>query len=224
VHDDFFNVILSLSKDLFYRKRCFGYAQHDVNMAFIHHAQRVDNTIYFTICNKKYILYTKLSSLVLYLFTNMTNDKITVLYVDDEKNNLIAFKAEFRDKYTVYTALNGFDGLKILEQHDVHVILTDQRMPRMTGVEFLEKVIEKHPLPIRILVTGYSDMSAIISAINKGQIFHYINKPWDEEELEETIDKAYHAYLEKKKMIEENEELYLTNSQLEFLLRQRLLS
>src|SRR3546814_5189263 len=117
----------------------------------------------------------------------MIDHKIAVLYVDDEKNNLIAFKAEFRDKFQIYTAISGFEGLEVLDQHPVHVILTDQRMPKMTGVEFLEKVIEKHPEPTRILVTGYSDMSAMIGAINKGQIFHYINKHWDEEELEETI-------------------------------------
>jgi response regulator RpfG family c-di-GMP phosphodiesterase len=97
-------------------------------------------------------------------------------------------------------------------------------MPNMTGVEFLEEVITKYPTPIRILLTGYTDMSAIIDAINKGSIFQYLNKPWDEEELEEVIEKAYDVYLKKIEIMEENKELAITNQQLEFLLRQKLLS
>jgi response regulator RpfG family c-di-GMP phosphodiesterase len=149
---------------------------------------------------------------------------ISILYVDDEANNLIAFRAVFRTKYTVFTALSGLEGLEILSENDIQIIITDQRMPNMTGVEFLEEVITKYPTPIRILLTGYTDMSAIIDAINKGSIFQYLNKPWDEEELEEVIEKAYDVYLKKIEIMEENKELAITNQQLEFLLRQKLLS
>lgn len=149
---------------------------------------------------------------------------ISILYVDDEANNLIAFRATFRTKYKVFTALSGLEGLDVLSKNDIQIIITDQRMPNMTGVEFLEQVIEKYPLPIRILLTGYTDMSAIIDAVNKGSIFQYLNKPWDEEELEAVIEKAYEIYLEKVKIMEENKELSITNQQLEFLLRQKLLS
>lgn len=154
----------------------------------------------------------------------MSRKAISILYVDDEANNLIAFRAVFRTKYTIFTALSGLEGLEILSENDVQIIITDQRMPNMTGVEFLEEVIEKYPSPIRILLTGYTDMSAIIDAVNKGSIFQYLNKPWDEEELEEVIEKAYDVYLKKIEIMEENKELAITNQQLEFLLRQKLLS
>jgi len=154
----------------------------------------------------------------------MAEKVISILYVDDETNNLLAFKATFRTKYIIHTALSGVEGLEILSKNEIHIVITDQRMPNMTGVEFLEKVIEKYPRPIRILLTGYTDMSAIVDAVNKGEIYHYLNKPWDDDELEEVIQKAYEVYLKKLEVIEENKELSITNSQLEFLLRQKLLS
>ncbi|MES2809035.1 MAG: response regulator [Bacteroidota bacterium] len=154
----------------------------------------------------------------------MADKKITILYVDDEENNLFSFKAAFRIKYQVYTAISGDEALKILAEKPVHIIVTDQRMPGMTGVEFLEKVIPVFPDPIRLLLTGYADMGAVVEAINKGKIFHYLTKPWNEDELDITINRAYEAYLEKLKLKEENEKLETSNDQLEFLLRQKLLS
>jgi response regulator RpfG family c-di-GMP phosphodiesterase len=154
----------------------------------------------------------------------MSDKKITILYVDDEENNLFSFKAAFRIKYDISTAISGDEALKLMEKKPVHIIITDQRMPNMTGVEFLEKVIEKFPDPMRILLTGYADMGAVVDAINKGKIFHYLTKPWNEEELEMTITRAYDAYLEKEKLKEMNEKLGTSNDQLEFLLRQKLLS
>ncbi len=154
----------------------------------------------------------------------MADEKITVLYVDDEENNLFSFKATFRIKYNVLTAISGDEALKILETKKVHIIVTDQRMPEMTGVEFLEKVLEKYADPMRILLTGYADMGAVVDAVNKGKIFHYLAKPWNEEELDLTINRAYEKYLEKIELKEMNEKLAGSNDQLEFLLRQRLLS
>ncbi|MCO5948855.1 response regulator [Mucilaginibacter flavidus] len=154
----------------------------------------------------------------------MSADKITILYVDDEENNLFSFKATFRIKYNVLTALSGDGALAILEKTLVHIIVTDQRMPGMTGVEFLEKVLEKYPDPMRILLTGYADMDAVVDAVNKGKIFHYLAKPWDEEELDLTIQSAYAKYLEKLQLKETNAKLEVSNEQLEFLLRQKLLS
>jgi response regulator RpfG family c-di-GMP phosphodiesterase len=154
----------------------------------------------------------------------MNNDKISILYVDDEENNLISFKATFRLKYKVFTAISGSDAIKILGSNLVHVIITDQRMPNMTGVEFLEKIIDDFPDPIRILLTGFTDMNAVVDAINKGKIFHYLTKPWNEEELDKTIERAYDIYMEKEKIKQMNEKLEISNSQLEFLLRQKLLS
>lgn len=154
----------------------------------------------------------------------MTNDKITILYVDDELNNLISFKAVFRLKYNVFTAISGEEAIKILNTKTINIIITDQRMPQMTGVEFLESILDEFPDPIRILLTGYADMSAVVDAINKGKIFHYLTKPWNEEELDMTIERAFGVYKEKMEEKEMNEKLSVSNEQLEFLLRQKLLS
>lgn len=150
--------------------------------------------------------------------------KISVLYVDDEPNNLVSFKATFRLKYDVSTAISGAEAIKIIENKLVEIIITDQRMPEMTGVEFLERVIEINPDPMRILLTGYADMNAVVEAVNKGKIFHYLSKPWSEEELDDTIKRAYDVYAERKKIKESFAKLEITNEQLEFLLRQKLLS
>lgn len=154
----------------------------------------------------------------------MPENKITILYVDDEENNLISFKANFRIKYNVFVAISGDDAMKIIENKQVDIIITDQRMPNMTGVEFLEKVLEIKPDPMRILLTGYADMSAVVDAVNKGKIFHYLSKPWNEEELDMTINRAYEVYVEKLRIKEMNEKLVVSNDQFEFLLRQKLLS
>ena len=154
----------------------------------------------------------------------MLADKITILYVDDEENNLFAFKATFRMKYNVFTALSGDEALQILATKRIHIIITDQRMPEMTGVEFLEKVLVNYPDPVRILLTGYADMTAVVDAVNKGKIFHYVTKPWNEEELDLTINRAYAKYLEKAELKDLNEKLAQSNDQFEFLLRQKLLS
>ncbi|OJW84251.1 MAG: two-component system response regulator [Bacteroidetes bacterium 46-16] len=154
----------------------------------------------------------------------MANEKINILYVDDEVNNLISFKATFRVKYNVFTAISGEEAIKILEANEINIIITDQRMPNMTGVEFLESILEKHPDPMRVLLTGYADMNAVIDAVNKGKIFHYLSKPWNEEELDMTIQRAYDIYKQRIELRELNSNLLLSNEQLEFLLRQKLLS
>ena len=153
----------------------------------------------------------------------MPEKKITILYVDDEENNLYSFKATFRMKYKVLIALSGDEALEIMKAKPVHIIITDQRMPNMTGVEFLEKVIEIFPDPIRILLTGYADMGAVVDAVNKGKIFHYLAKPWNEEELDLTITRAFEKYEEKAEITSMNAKLATSNDQLEFLLRQKLL-
>jgi len=154
----------------------------------------------------------------------MTNKKINILYVDDEVNNLVSFKATFRLKYNVYTAISGEEAIKLLEENQIHIIITDQRMPGMTGVEFLERILEKHPDPMRILLTGYADLNAVIDAVNKGKIFHYLSKPWNEEELDMTIQRAFDIYQKRQEEKETTDKLAISNDQLEFLLRQKLLS
>lgn len=154
----------------------------------------------------------------------MGDKKIIILYVDDEENNLISFKANFRIKYNVFTAISGDEALKVMGNVAVDIIITDQRMPKMTGVEFLEKVILIYPDPMRILLTGYADMNAVVDAVNKGKIFHYLTKPWNEDELDKTIVSAYEVLLKKREVDSMNEKLAISNDQLEFLLRQKLLS
>lgn len=151
-------------------------------------------------------------------------NKINVLYVDDEVNNLTAFKASFRRNYNIITAKSAEEGMKILDENEIEVILTDQRMPEMTGVEFLQSIIEKHPNPMRILVTGYSDIDAVIDAVNKGQIYKYISKPWENDYLKMAIDKAYEVYSLRKENQELTKSLIRANEQLEFMLRQKLIS
>ncbi len=154
----------------------------------------------------------------------MEDKKISILYVDDEENNLFSFKATFRLKYKVFTAISGADAIDIVKNNQIHIIITDQRMPEMTGVEFLEEIIKINAAPMSILLTGYTDMAAVVDAVNKGKIFHYLNKPWSEEELDQTIQRAYDVYAERQKIVETNSQLETSNDQLEFLLRQKLLS
>lgn len=122
------------------------------------------------------------------------NLKYSILYIDDEEHNLISFNSTFRRAYNIYVATSGLVGLQIMEQNEIHLVITDQRMPEMTGVEFLEKIMPRYPDCIRMIMTGFSDMDAIIQAINKGNIYRYISKPWNREELKITIDGALEVY------------------------------
>jgi YesN/AraC family two-component response regulator len=119
---------------------------------------------------------------------------------------------------------SGREGLEILKSNKVHVIITDQRMPEMTGVDFLIEVLKDHTEPIRILLTGYSDINAVIDAVNKGHIYYYLNKPWDEQQLRIIIKNAYEIFSLREKNRDLLEKLIDANNQLEFLLRQKLIS
>ncbi|MDB5193139.1 MAG: hybrid sensor histidine kinase/response regulator [Segetibacter sp.] len=142
------------------------------------------------------------------------NKRIKVLYVDDEANNLLAFKATFRRIYEVFTASSALEGLSVLNDNKVHVIIADQRMPLSTGVEFFDIVRNAHPDPVRILLTGFTDAETIIDAINKGQIYRYVKKPWDELELETTIKNAYDVYQTKLQLKNKVKELERANDEL----------
>ncbi|MEJ7736489.1 MAG: response regulator [Chitinophagaceae bacterium] len=154
----------------------------------------------------------------------MSEKKISILYVDDEENNLMSFKATFRLMYNVSIATSGDEAYNILQKKMFDIIITDQRMPNMTGIQFLEKILVEFPDPMRILLTGYADLNAVIDAVNKGKIYHYLAKPWIEDEIHMTIKRAYETYLDKLKIRDLNEKLIVSNDQLEFLLRQKLVS
>lgn len=151
-------------------------------------------------------------------------EKLTLLYVDDEVNNLKSFKAAFRRDFKIYTAESGAEGREVLEKHPISIVLTDQRMPFMTGVEFLESIVPDFPDTIRILITGFSDIQAVIDAINKGRIYHYVQKPWDETYLKNIISNAFETHQLRKENKFMMDQLKLSNEQLEFLLRQEMLS
>jgi Response regulator containing CheY-like receiver, AAA-type ATPase, and DNA-binding domains len=155
---------------------------------------------------------------------SMAEKKINILYIDDEEHNLISFKATFRLKYNVATAISAEVAKQVLAEKPIDIIITDQRMPNMTGVEFLESIIGQYPDPMRLLLTGYADMNAVVDAINKGKIFQYLTKPWNEDELDAAIQKAYEVYSIKMNERDLTQKLGVTNEQLEFLLRQHLLS
>lgn len=155
---------------------------------------------------------------------NANKDKISVLYVDDEMNNLISFKATYRKKFDVHIANSADEAIEMLDSIQVHVIITDQRMPGKTGVEFLEFIIPRYPDQTRVLLTAFTDVSALIDAVNIGKIFGYHNKPWNESVLEGIINDAYDMYKFRIEQKEKIKELSISNEQFEFLIRQKLLS
>jgi len=124
----------------------------------------------------------------------MDNSKANILYVDDESNNLVGFTSLFRRHFNVHTASSAKEGIKILREHPIEVIITDQRMPEMTGVQFLEAIMPDYPDTMRLILTGYTDIEAIISSINCGHVFRYFTKPWEENEMRQTIETAVCIY------------------------------
>jgi two-component system sensor histidine kinase/response regulator len=134
--------------------------------------------------------------------------KIKILYVDDEPNNLVGFKAAFRINYDILTAENTAAATACLEKHpDIRIVFCDQRMPDQTGVEFFEKVREDFPLPVRILLTGYADIESVIGAINRGNIFRYVKKPWADTDIISAIEEANNFYLANSMLAIKNTEL-----------------
>jgi len=118
----------------------------------------------------------------------------SILYIDDEENNLISFKSTFRRDYHIHVASSGQEALEIMETNSIQLVITDQRMPDMSGIEFLEQIVPLYPDCMRMIMTGFSDLEAVIQAINKGNIYRYVSKPWNREDLKITIDSALEVY------------------------------
>jgi len=136
------------------------------------------------------------------------SEKIKILYVDDEPDNLVGFKASLRFHYQVITAINVPQALACLNNHpDIKVVFCDQRMPDKTGVEFFEEIRVSYPLPVRILITAYTDIESIINAINKGNIYRFVKKPWVEAEIISAIEEANKFYQANSMLAIRNEEL-----------------
>jgi response regulator RpfG family c-di-GMP phosphodiesterase len=147
----------------------------------------------------------------------------TLLLVDDEPHLLSSLMRLLRrDGYRLITASGATEGLAVLEREPVQVIVSDQRMPEMTGVEFLRRVKERFPDTVRIVLSGYSEISSITEAINQGAIYKFFTKPWDDEQLRANIAEAFrHAELEHENkclardLKAANEELAQINQNLE---------
>ncbi|MGE0526163.1 MAG: response regulator [Bdellovibrionales bacterium] len=120
--------------------------------------------------------------------------KHSILCVDDEVDNVDALERLFRRKYNVLKATSGSQALELVREHEISLIVTDQRMPSMTGVEFLAASMKHRPEAIRILLTGYTDIESVIEAVNSGQIYRYVTKPWDPVDLSNTVDKAIERF------------------------------
>ncbi len=129
-----------------------------------------------------------------------------LLIVDDEKEILRSLALTFADDYEVFTASSGAEALALLEREDIALVMADQRMPEMTGVEFLTKTLQIKPRIIRMILTGYTDTAALVQAINEGHIYQYVTKPWDRQELRVIVRRALENYdlaLENQRLLEE---------------------
>lgn len=134
--------------------------------------------------------------------------EIEILYIDDEANNLVGFKANFRYDYVIHTASNTAEAEKILLSNpDIRVVFCDQRMPGELGIDFLHRIKKDYPKPIRILLTAYADMDTVIDAINKGHIFRFVRKPWMGEEIISAIEEANKFYVANSLLETKNQEL-----------------
>lgn len=143
--------------------------------------------------------------------------KHTILVVDDETDNVDALERLFRKKYQVLKGTSAAEGLALLKGQKVALIISDQRMPGKTGVEFLKQSMSTHPDTIRILLTGYTDIESVIDAINSGEVYRYISKPWDPVDLANTVDKAIEKYDLTAELAEKNRQLTAALNELKVL-------
>ncbi|MGK7927960.1 MAG: response regulator [Spirulina sp.] len=141
--------------------------------------------------------------------------KPKMLVVDDEPDNLDLLYRTFRRDFRVYKADSGANALSVLQaEGEVAVIISDQRMPEMKGTEFLSKTVPDFPDTVRIILTGFTDVEDLVEAINSGQVYKYITKPWDPNELKEVVDRAADTY---KILKERTEELHRAHEQAKLL-------
>ena len=142
----------------------------------------------------EFLLETLMSESSDSTISSPAHGKRPILVVDDEPEMLYSLRNLLRREFEVYTAGSGEDGIKILQEHEIHLVMTDQRMPQMTGVELLHRMKSEHPSAIRLIFTGYADIKTVIDAINQGNVFRYITKPWDPEELVSALRMAGERY------------------------------
>lgn len=132
------------------------------------------------------------------------NNGYTLLFVDDEKGVLQSLKRIFLDEnYQILTAANGPEALDMLQENTIHLVVSDHRMPGMTGAELLKEVKERWPQTIRIMLTGYADVQSVMGAVNEGAVYKFITKPWSDEDLRLTVSLALQQYA----LLQENKKL-----------------
>jgi response regulator RpfG family c-di-GMP phosphodiesterase len=148
----------------------------------------------------------------------------TVLYLDDSAPNRQAFQAAFRKEFKVLLAATAEEAMNLLAKDLVHVLIADQRMPGLPGSEVLRLVKQRHPAVRRMLVTAYADLQAIVDALNHGGVCYYIQKPWEEESVRRAVAEAFAEFQAEEERSAFTARLIESNRQLEFALRQRLLS
>jgi response regulator RpfG family c-di-GMP phosphodiesterase len=134
-------------------------------------------------------------------------EKHCLLVVDDEPDVCDSIHDLLRREFSVLKATSAAEGYRLLQENDVHIIMTDQRMPGITGVELLARVRVRHPQAVRLLFTGYADLDSIVAAINQGRIFQFLKKPWQPEDLQTAIRQAAAEYDRLFEKAEENARL-----------------
>ena len=139
-----------------------------------------------------------------------------IMVVDDEPANLRLLERLFRQDHNVFTAESGEDALNLLQQHDVALLITDQRMPHMTGIELLKRTASLRPHMVRLILTGYTDVETLVEAINSGAVYKYVTKPWNNDELRLTVSRALEHYETNKA----RHDLEMSNNRLMARLRQ----
>lgn len=155
------------------------------------------------------------------MLENQKLDRYNLLVIDDEVEITKSLARQFRHKYNIFTSTSADNAFPILEKEKIHVVISDQRMPGLTGVDFFSIIKNKYPDPVKIILTGFSDIDAVIGAINDGQIFRYITKPWDPIELDMVVREA----IEKQDLVSKNkqlmESLQVANATLEEKVKKR---
>jgi DNA-binding NtrC family response regulator len=133
-----------------------------------------------------------------------------IMIVDDEPANLRLLERLFRQDYKVITAESGEEALSLLAHHDAALLITDQRMPNMPGLELLKRTAELRPHMVRMILTGYTDVGTLVEAINSGLVYRYLTKPWSNEDLRLTVARALEHY----EAVKARHELEMKNNRL----------
>lgn len=142
------------------------------------------------------------------------NHDINILYVDDELENLKAFKSTLRREFNVFTAISADEALKILNDREIHILLSDQKMPEKSGIDLLQQVQDDYPNIIRMLISAYADYNTAIESIHKADVFRFLTKPWDVEILKRAIlegAELYRLKIDKQTLFEQYLGLFNAN-------------